>query len=172
MGTAIEGIIRRALFSDFPALWLIIEPIVRAGETYAIEPDIGADDMADYWLTRPEETWLFEAGNGEVLGTYYLKTNQPGPGSHVCNCGYMVAASAQGQGVATALCRHSMERARALGYEAMQYNFVAATNTGAVRLWQSLGFDIVGTLPGAFHHPAAGRVDAYVMYQWLRAPTL
>ncbi len=170
MVTEGRATIRWANRADFPALWAIMEPIVRAGETYAIDPAINADDMADYWLKAPEECWVWQADGGEILGTYYLKTNQPGPGAHVCNCGYMVSADARGQGIATSLCRHSMERARALGYEAMQYNFVASTNAGAVRLWQRLGFEIVGTLPGAFRHPTAGRVDAYVMYRQLNDP--
>ncbi|WP_239059390.1 GNAT family N-acetyltransferase [Alteromonas hispanica] len=114
----------------------------------------------------PLKTFLFE-NNGEVLGTYYLKTNQAGPGQHVCNCGYMVAESARGKGLATAMCEHSQKVAKELGYKAMQFNFVASTNEGAVRLWQKLGYDIVGRLPNAFNHPTKSYVDALVMYKWL-----
>ena len=105
--------------------------------------------------------------DGQVLGTYYLKTNQGGPGDHVCNCGYMVSSSARGRGIATAMCQHSQRIAKALGYKAMQFNFVASTNAGAVKLWTKLGFETVGRLPKAFRHPAQGYVDALVMYKWL-----
>ena len=102
-----------------------------------------------------------------MLGTYYLKTNQPGLGAHVCNAGYMVAGQARGRGVGRAMAEHSLEEARRLGYRAMQYNFVASTNEGAIRLWKRLGFDVVGTLPGAFRHEGQGYVDALVMYRHL-----
>lgn len=159
--------IREATIDDFEAIWPIFEDIVSRGETYAYARDTTRDEAARLWMTSPRVTYVAEEA-GAVVGTYFLKTNQDGPGDHVCNCGYMVAASARGKGVASALCTHSQEIARELGYAAMQFNFVAATNTGAVRLWQKLGFDIVGTLPGAFRHPEQGYVDAYVMYKWLR----
>ena len=107
--------------------------------------------------------------DGQIIGTYYLKKNQPGAGSHVCNCGYMVPAVAQGRGVATAMCLHSQQVAVELGYKAMQFNLVVATNTVAVTLWQKLGFQVVGRLPKAFHHPVHGYVDALVMYKWLNS---
>lgn len=106
--------------------------------------------------------------NGEVQASYYIKTNHEGPGAHVCNCGYMVAASARGQGLATALCEHSQQVALELGYKAMQFNFVASSNESAVKLWQKLGFDIVGRIPAAFEHPEKSFVDALVMYKWLQ----
>ena len=159
--------IRAATDADWAGLWYILEPVFRAGDTYAVDPAIDEAIAREYWLRTPQSCQVAVDARGQIVGTYYLKTNQPGPGSHVCNCGYIVSASARGQGVATALCRHSLTLARELGYQAMQYNFVAATNAGAVRLWQSLGFDIVGTLPGAFRHPTAGLVDAHVMYQGL-----
>lgn len=117
-------------------------------------------------MQSPRETFVLER-NGKVLATYYIKTNQAGPGSHVCNCGYMVASSAAGQGLATQLCEHSQIVARELGYKAMQFNFVAESNEGAVHLWKKLGFEIVGRLPRAFRHPSLGYVDALVMYKWL-----
>ena len=104
---------------------------------------------------------------GEILGTYYIKANQPGLGSHVCNCGYMVRASARGEGIGRAMCKHSLGEARKLGFKAMQFNLVVSTNTGAVKLWRDLGFDIIVTLPKAFNHRQKGFVDAFVMYQWL-----
>ena len=102
-----------------------------------------------------------------MLGTYYIKTNQAGPGNHVCNCGYMVASAARGKGLATMMCEHSQQIALELGYKAMQYNFVVANNEGALRLWHKLGFTTVGVLPKAFNHPSKGLVDALVMYKWL-----
>ena len=101
------------------------------------------------------------------MGTYYIKANQPGLGSHVCNCGYMVCADARGKGIGRAMCEHSLVEARKLGFKAMQYNLVVSTNRGAIKLWQDLGFDIIGTLPGAFEHRHKGFVDAFVMYQWI-----
>lgn len=158
--------IRIASDADFQSIWPIFQAIVSRGDTYAFPTDITPSAAKRVWLEQPRQTFIYEE-DGEVLGTYFIKTNQSGPGDHVCNCGYMVAASARGRGVATALCKHSQDIARELGYRAMQFNLVVSTNTGAVRLWQSLGFDIVGTLPGAFRHPDAGDVDAYIMYKQL-----
>jgi ribosomal protein S18 acetylase RimI-like enzyme len=158
--------LRQATLDDWDAIWPVFSSIVGSGETYAFDPDTDYEAGRDIWLGRPRVTFVAEE-KGELLGTYYLKTNHDGPGRHVCNCGYMVAAAARGRGLATAMCEHSQVIARDLGYEAMQYNFVAATNVGAVRLWRKLGFDIVGTLPKAFRHPAEGFVDAFIMYKWL-----
>lgn len=158
--------IRIATDADFDAIWPIFREIVRRGDTYAFPTDLSWDEAQHVWLEAPRQTFVYE-DNGEVLGTYFIKTNQAGPGNHVCNCGYMVAESARGRGVATALCEHSQSVARELGYRAMQFNLVVSTNQGAVRLWQSLGFEIVGTLPEAFRHPDAGYVDAHVMYKQL-----
>ncbi|WP_114416547.1 GNAT family N-acetyltransferase [Marinospirillum perlucidum] len=158
--------IREAQAADFDAIWPIFHEVAAAGETYAYPRDITRDAAERIWMQQPRQTWVVEE-DGQLLGTYYIKTNQGGPGQHVCNCGYMVASAARGRGLATALCEHSQKQARALGYQAMQFNFVAATNEGAVRLWKKLGFAEVGRLPGAFNHPQAGYVDALVMYKWL-----
>jgi ribosomal protein S18 acetylase RimI-like enzyme len=151
---------------DGPALWHILEPVIRAGETYALPRDMGHDAAIAYW-TAPEKAVFVAESEGQILGTYVLRANQPGGGSHVANCGYMTAAEATGRGVARAMCAHSLDQARRRGFHAMQFNFVVSSNRRAVRLWQSLGFAIVGTLPGAFDHPTEGYVDAYVMYQAL-----
>ena len=156
-------IIREFADADWPATWAILEPVFRAGETYAVERDISAAAARDLWVVAPEMTFVAESGSGAVLGTYYLKPNQAGGGRHVCNCGYVTADSARGQGIASAMCEHSQSEAIRRGYRAMQYNLVVATNTGAIRLWQRLGFEIAGTLPSAFHHPTEGYVDALVM---------
>ena len=159
-------IIREATEQDFAGIWPIFQEIVRAGETYAYPRDTSQDEARQLWLHVPRQTFVVEE-DGRILATYYIKTNQAGPGSHVCNCGYMVAASARGRGMATKMCEHSQQVAVELGYQAMQFNFVASTNEGAVRLWQKLGFEIVGRLPQAFQHPRQGFVDALVMYKWL-----
>ncbi len=158
--------IRRATEADLSDLWPIFRQVVRAGDTYALAPDCTRADARRIWLDAPRECWLAER-DGAVLGTYYIKTNQGGGGEHVCNCGYMVAERARGQGVAAAMCAHSQERALALGYLAMQFNLVVATNETAIALWRRMGFDVVGRLPCAFRHPEAGLVDALVMYKWL-----
>ena len=158
--------IREATDRDFTGIWRIFQPIVAAGETYGYPPDATRVEARRLWLEQPRMSFVAEIDD-EVLGTYYIKTNHPGPGSHVCNCGYMVAEAARGRGLASAMCEHSQAVARALGYRAMQFNFVAASNEGAVRLWQRHGFDTVGRLPGAFHHPTQGYVDALVMFKQL-----
>ena len=159
--------IRQATESDFDTIWPLFQAIAEAGDTYAYPTDVSKGEGRRLWLQMPRKTFVAE-DEGVLLGTYYIKTNQSGPGAHVCNCGYMVSPAARGKGIATAMCEHSQRVALELGYEAMQFNFVASTNEGAVRLWQKLGFGIVGRLPGAFKHPSLGNVDALVMYKWLR----
>ena len=148
-------------------MWRIVEPVFRAGETYAYPPDIEEQEAYRVWIEAPEMTYVAEAGDGRIVGTYYIKPNQPALGAHVCNCGYIVAEQARGTGVASAMCEHSQRVAVARGYRAMQYNLVVATNAGAVRLWLRHGFDLIGTLPAAFRHPRMGLVDAHVMYKRL-----
>ena len=152
---------------DWPALWRIIEPVFRAGETYAFSPSITEAEARKAWIDRPEATFVAEDEQGTLVGTYYLKPNQPGPGSHVCNCGYIVDDAARGRGGATRRCEHSQQEAVRRNFHAMQFNLVVASNEGAVRLWQRLGFEIVGRLPEAFRHPRLGLVDAFVMYKLL-----
>ena len=158
--------IREATEADYEQIWPIFHEIASAGETYAYPRDVTKSEGKKLWMELPRKTYVAENSEG-ILGTYYIKTNQAGPGSHVCNCGYMVPPSSRGKGIATAMCEHSQKMAVELGYEAMQFNFVAATNEGAVRLWQKLGFEIVGRLPQAFNHPSRGYIDALVMYKWL-----
>ena len=154
---------------DWAALWPILESVFRAGETYAFSTSITEDEARAIWIDAPHATLVAVDDAGTVLGTYYIKPNHAGPGGHVCNCGYIVAPAARGRGVASALCRDSQERAVALGFRAMQFNMVASTNETAVGLWKKLGFAVVGTLPGAFHHPRQGDVDAFVMFKRLAA---
>ena len=159
-------LIRPAPSADRPAIWRIIGPTIRAGETYALDAAMTEDEALAYWLGADRETFVAEE-NGEILGTYYLRANQPGGGAHVCNCGYMTSAAATGRGVARRMAEHSLNHARERGFRAMQFNFVVSTNVRAIRLWESLGLVIVGRLPGAFRHPDHGYVDALVMYQSL-----
>ena len=159
-------LIRPATADDAEAIRAIICPVIRAEETYALDPAISEDEALAYWLAPDKQTFVAEAG-GHVLGTYYLRANQAGGGSHVCNCGYMTGAAAAGRGVASAMCAHSLDLARSQGFRAMQFNFVVSTNTRAVALWERMGFAVVGRLPGAFRHPSLGYVDALVMYRSL-----
>jgi ribosomal protein S18 acetylase RimI-like enzyme len=152
--------------SDDDAIWRVIGPVFRAGETYPLPHDISRADAFAYWRAPGHEVFVAEE-QGKIVGSYYLRANNRGGGSHVANCGYIVAADASGRGVARAMCEHSLERARDRGFTAMQFNFVISSNETAVRLWQSCGFVIVGTLPQAFTHPTLGLVDAYVMYRKL-----
>jgi L-amino acid N-acyltransferase YncA len=156
-----------ALPHDADSVWAILEPTIRAGETYTLPREMPRAEALDYWFAPRHEVFLAEE-NTRALGTYFLQPNQQGGGSHVANCGYVTAPWATGRGVARAMCAHSLDRARERGFTAMQFNFVVSTNERAVALWQSFGFEIVGRLPGAFHHPAAGYVDALVMYRSLR----
>ncbi|HLA21564.1 MAG TPA: N-acetyltransferase [Pseudolabrys sp.] len=161
-------VIRPAAPADNDAIWAILEPTFRAGETYPIPRDITRADALTYWRAAGHEVFVAEA-EGHVLGTYYLRANNRGGGAHVANCGYMVAPEAGGRGVARAMCQDSLERARQRGFRAMQFNFVIASNERAVHLWQSCGFSVVGRLPEAFAHPRLGLVDALVMVRNLSA---
>jgi ribosomal protein S18 acetylase RimI-like enzyme len=158
-------LIRPALPSDDGAIGQIIIPTIRAGETYALPQDWTEAEALAYWRS-PSHT-VFVADDGAVVGTYYIRANQRGGGSHVANCAFMTAEFAAGRGVASAMCTHALEHATAAGYLAMQFNFVVSTNSRAIALWQRFGFEIVGRLPKAFRHPALGFVDALVMYRTL-----
>lgn len=159
--------IRPATPDDHAAVWAILEPVIRAGETYALPTDLSRDDALAYWFAPAHATFVAADDGGAVLGTYYLRANQRGPGAHVANCGYMVAAAAQGRGVAGLMCEHSLAHARQRRFRAVQFNCVVSTNDRAVRLWQRFGFTVVGRLPGAFEHPRQGFVDALVMFRQL-----
>jgi ribosomal protein S18 acetylase RimI-like enzyme len=160
--------IRLAVPADHDAIWSILEPVIRQGETYTLPRDMSRDEALSYWFGQGHEVFVAEdQGEGEAVGTYYLRANQKGGGSHVANCGYMTAGHATGHGVARAMCMHSLERARERGFRAMQFNFVVSTNERAVRLWLSLGFEIIARLPGVFAHPKLGYVDALLMMRTL-----
>jgi ribosomal protein S18 acetylase RimI-like enzyme len=158
--------VRPALARDDDAIWGIIGPTIRAGETYVLPRDMSRAQALSYWTSPGHEVFVADE-DGEVLGTYYMRANQQGGGSHVANCGYMTAQEAGGRGVARAMCAHSLAHARVRGFRAMQFNFVVSSNERAVALWRSFGFEIVGRLPQAFEHPRLGPVDAVVMYRML-----
>src|SRR6266550_6164662 len=138
---------------DRDAIWIIFHDVVAPGDTYVAKLD-GLKPSSSKASRRDR-----------VVGTYILRPNQSGGGSHVANAAFMVAPDARGQGIGRAMAEHCLSEARLLGFRAMQFNFVVSTNDFAVRLWQKLGFKIVGTLPGAFHHPEKGYVDVYVMFR-------
>lgn len=158
--------IRPATPNDLDAIWSIIEPVIRAGETLALPRELSRDEALAIW-TSQDRTLRVLDDEGDVLGVFYVRENQPGGGAHVANAGYVTATHAMGRGVARRMCAASLDLARELGFRAMQFNFVVSTNIRAVALWQSMGFNIAGRLPGAFCHPDFGYVDALVMFREL-----
>ena len=156
--------VRPAGKDDTGAIWEILEPTIRGGETYTLPRDMTREEAVAYWLAPDHEVFVAEQTEA-VAGTYFLQANHKGGGAHVANCGYVTSVRSTGRGVAHAMCAHSINHAKTRGFRAMQFNFVVSTNERAVRLWQSFGFEIVGRLPGAFLHPTAGYVDAFVMYR-------
>lgn len=159
--------IRRYQGADWPALWPLLHATFSSGDTYAFSPQSTETEIREVWIESPAATYVACVPDGQLLGTYILKANQPGLGSHVCNCGYVVAPEAQGQGIASAMCEHSQKVALSMGFLAMQFNLVVSTNERAVRLWKKHGFHVVGALPRAFRHQRLGFVDALVMYKEL-----
>lgn len=156
--------LRPAREDDWPALWRILEPIIREGETLALPRD-GDEAIGRAYFASPEKTNFVAVADGEILGASYVRANQLGPGAHIANCGYITAPEARGRGIARALCAHSIEECRRRGFRGIQFNFVVSTNAPAVHLWQSFGFDILARLPGAFLHPRLGYVDALLMFK-------
>jgi L-amino acid N-acyltransferase YncA len=159
--------IRRAASTDWEAIWPIFHEVVSRGDTYPFDPACDKTSAFQIWMLAPQATYV-ASEEGRILGTYYIKPNQPALGAHVCNAGYMVASSARGRGIGRAMCGHSLQEAVKLGFRAMQFNLVVATNVRAIKLWQDMGFEIIGTLPAAFNHRERELVDAHVMYQLLR----
>ncbi len=158
--------IRPAQVSDFEAVWKIFHEVVEAGDTYPIPPGTSMEQMHDLWFAPYMLTYVAEY-EGEVLGTYMLKPNQPGLGSHVANGSYMVRSDSRRRGIGKAMAEHSFSEAKKAGFVALQFNLVVATNTPAVNLWKKVGFEITGTIPEAFNHKDLGLVDAHIMYRSL-----
>lgn len=162
--------IRRYQPEDWPQFWSILRATIELGDTFAFAPHSSQTEVFKAWIETPgAAAYVATTANGIILGGYKIQANQVGLGSHVSNGSYVVAPQARGQGIASAMCEHSQAQALAMGFKAMQFNLVVATNEVAVRLWQKHGFAIVGTLPGAFLHRMHGYVDAYVMFKKLNA---
>ena len=158
--------IRAVEEADKDLIWVMLEPVIRAGEVFALPRDMTREDALAYWFAAGN--WVFVADDdGRPVGSYYLRANQRGGGSHVANCGYLTAGWALGRGVAGAMCAHSLEFAMSVGFRAMQFNFVVSTNEAAVHLWIKHRFEVLARLPGAFEHPRLGFVDALVMWRRL-----
>ena len=152
---------------DEDRVWEIIREVISAGDTYTFAPDSSREEMIGYWCGKDKYTFVAESDN-LVLGTFIIKPNQPGLGDHIANASYMTHHDARGKGIGTAMATFSLEKARELGFQAMQFNIVIKSNEGAVRLWQKLGFEIIGEIPGAFRHAGRGLTNAYIMYKSLR----
>ena len=159
-------VLRLAVDADWPAIWAIFRAVIAGGDTYTFAPDMPERDARRAWLGPGLATYVAE-WDGEVVGTYVLRPNQPALGAHVANAGYMVRPDTFGHGIGTAMGEHSLHEARAAGYRAMQFNAVVSTNVRAVALWRRLGFDVIGTMPGGFHHRERGYVDLLIMYRRL-----
>jgi L-amino acid N-acyltransferase YncA len=158
--------IRPATNEDRETIWEMFREIISAGDVFAFDAQMSREDALAFWCGPDKQTYVAEQ-NGRIMGSYYLARNHQGGGAHVANAGYMVSSPARGQHIGRAMCEHSLQEARRLGFRAMQFNFVVSTNESAVHLWKEFGFAIVGTLPGAFRHPKKGYVDVYVMFRSL-----
>jgi L-amino acid N-acyltransferase YncA len=165
--TARSLLIRPAEPADHEAIWAIFHEVVSRGDSFVFDPKTSRQEALAYWLQPGAHTFVATDESGGVIGSYIVKANQPGLGSHVANAGFMVAQQAQHRGIGRAMAEHCLAEAARLGFRAMQFNFVVSTNHSAVALWESLGFAIVGTLPLAFRHRDRGFVDVYVMFRSL-----
>jgi L-amino acid N-acyltransferase YncA len=156
--------IREASDADWPRLWPVVEPTVRAGETYAWDPGLTSEQARALWMAAPPGRTVLAEEHGDVLGTARMGPNREGPGSHIGTASFMVAPAARGLGVGRALATYVVDWHRAAGFRGIQFNAVVETNTAAVALWRSVGFTVVGTVPGAFRHPVHGYVGLHVMF--------
>ncbi len=156
--------IREATPEDWAAIWPIFTEVVQAGETYAFDPAMTSEQAAGLWMERPPGHTVVALVDGEVVGTAKMGPNRPARGAHVGTASFMVGSAARGHGVGRALAAYVVEWHREQGYRGIQFNAVVETNTAAVALWESLGFVVVGTVPGAFDHPVHGYVGLHVMH--------
>jgi L-amino acid N-acyltransferase YncA len=159
--------IREFTDADWPEVWAIYQDVVNAGETYTYDPAWSEEHARTIWVEPAPGRTFVAVDAGRVVGTAHVGPNKPGRGSHVATASFMVDSDARGLGVGRALGAHVLAVAREEGYSSMQFNAVVESNTGAVRLWKELGFDIIGTVPEAFDHPRLGKVGLHVMYQQL-----
>ena len=158
--------IRKAESSDKPAIWQIIKTVIAGGDTYVFSPDATEDEMMAFWFTPDKHNYV-AVEDGEVVATFWLRANNPGLGKHVGNAAYMVAPAAAGKGIGKQIALWSLDEARRFGFSAMQFNFVVKSNLVAVKLWQSIGFEIIGEIPDAMQHARDGMTNAYIMYRKL-----
>lgn len=158
--------IRKANPSDYDSIWEIFSEVIQTGDTYVFDPNTPKSELQKHWFADYMNTFVAEE-NGQILGTYILKPNQLGLGNHIANCSYMVSSKAQGKGIGSTLCEHSIQFAKESGYFGIQFNIVVSTNTRAVELWKKFGFQIIGTTPKGFRHASLGMVDTYIMFKEL-----
>lgn len=152
---------------DFKEIWPLLQPTFAAGETYPLPMDVTADAVKTYWFSADKRVFAARLENGEVVGTYYIRPNQPGLGAHICNAGFVVSGKHGGQGIGTAMGRHALETAKKWGYRGMQFNLVAANNLPSLRIWEKLGFEKIGKVPEAFYYKGQKFVDAYILFKRL-----
>lgn len=160
--------VREATPSDWPAIWPVVREVVRAGDTFTYDPRMTEARARALWMVDSPGRTTVVPGRAEVLGTANMYANREGPGAHVASASFMVASTARGRGLGRALVEDALAWARAAGFRAMQFNAVAESNAGAVALYRSLGFSIVGTVPEAFAHPRLGLVGLHVMHRPLQ----
>jgi ribosomal protein S18 acetylase RimI-like enzyme len=158
--------IRKATEADHEAIWQIISEVIAGGDTYVFSPNSSKETMLGYWCGADKHTYVAHIEE-EIVGTFVIKDNQPGLGSHIANAAYMVSKKHEGRGIGQTMGEFSLTEARRLGYQAMQFNIVVSTNQRAVKLWQNIGFKIIGEIPEAFQHCTNGLTSAYIMYQKL-----
>jgi len=156
--------IRKASKADEPRIWEIIKSVISSGDTYVFAPDSSKEKMLAFWCDAEKKTFV-ALSEKKIVGTFFLKANQPDLGSHIANAGYMVAPEARGKKVGRMMAEFSIEEARRLGYVAMQFNFVVKSNEAAVKLWLGLGFKIIGEIPEAFNHIENGLMNVYIMHR-------
>ncbi len=153
--------------ADWPDVWWVLEPALRAGESYPLPRDVTESAAKRYWIKTDGYNAVARDDEGEIIGVYFLRPDQGGPGDHICNAGYVIAQEARGRGHASVLCFQSQDQARRMGFRGMKFNLVVATNLAAIKAWNRAGMEIIGTVPGAFRHPSRGFVDAHVMFKAL-----
>jgi len=158
--------IRPANAADKPAIWQIIKAVIAGGDTYVFAPDASEDEMMAFWFTSDKYNYVAEI-DGEIVACFWLRANNPGLGKHVGNAAYMVSPTAHGKGFGKQIALWSLDEARRLGFTAMQFNFVVKSNKYAVKLWQDVGFEIIGEIPDAMIHSKNGPTNAYIMYRKL-----
>jgi ribosomal protein S18 acetylase RimI-like enzyme len=163
---AVTPEIRKAHSADADGIWAVLEPVIRKGDTFAFDPEIGRDEMLAYWCHPSKHCYVAVVDN-HIAGTFFMQNNQPGLGAHVANAGYAVSPEHSGKGLGRAMAEFSLIEAKRLGYKSMQFNIVVKSNQRAVALWQSVGFTIIGEIPDAYNHRELGMTNAYIMYQKL-----